>query len=99
MSSWDCPKCDEVNPESKSACRRSSPHRRWAALGYEETAMKFSNQLALILSLIGVLLFGLCLVAGLGMGSTQLAPILAGAAFCFLLGASIVFWFAGDEEK
>jgi hypothetical protein len=57
------------------------------------------NQLVLALSLAGVFLWALCLIAGLGMGSTQLAPILAGAAFCFLLGASIVFWFAGDEEK
>jgi ribosomal protein L40E len=27
MSSWDCPKCNEVNPCSKSVCRSCGYHR------------------------------------------------------------------------
>ena len=61
--------------------------------------MKFSNQLALILSLIGVLLFGLCLVAGLGLHDNKLSFSLAMTAVCFLMGAFVAFWYAGEEEK
>jgi peptidoglycan/LPS O-acetylase OafA/YrhL len=61
--------------------------------------MKFSNQLALILSLIGVLLFGLCLVAGLGLHDSTTSYALAMTAVCFLMGAFVAFWYAGEEEK
>jgi ribosomal protein L40E len=29
MSSWDCTKCNEVNPESKGECRRCGYDRFW----------------------------------------------------------------------
>jgi hypothetical protein len=57
--------------------------------------MKFSNTLAL--SLIGVLLFGLCLVAGIGLHDDKLS-LLALVAMCFLMGAFVAFWFAGEGD-
>jgi len=61
--------------------------------------MNFSNQLALIFSLIGVLLFGLCLVAGLGLHDDKLSFSLALVAMCSLMAAFVSFWGAGEEEK
>jgi len=61
--------------------------------------MNTADKLTLALSLIGVSLWGLCLIAGLGAGNTRLAASLAGLAFSFILGASMVFWFSEDTRS
>jgi len=43
MSSWDCPKCDEVNPGSKSACRRCGYERFWYSKTLNAKIRKVDN--------------------------------------------------------
>lgn len=58
--------------------------------------MNFDAKIAVILSIIGTILWGLCLIAGLGTHNNELAYAFAMAAFSALLCALCVFWF--EEE-
>jgi len=55
------------------------------------------GKISIILITIGSILWGLCLIAGLGMNNDQLSYVLALAGFCFLLGGNCVFWFGREN--
>jgi len=57
-------------------------------------SMTFTTQLTLVLSLAGVALWALCLVAGLGMGDAKSAFAFGASGGCFILGAFVVFWWS-----
>ena len=59
--------------------------------------MKPDAKIAIILSIIGTILWGMCLIVGIGMNDTATSFALGLAAVCFIIGALCVFWF-GDEE-